>query len=238
MFVLAPAAQAARPFAAPPPTGGIYTVRANDTLWAIATRYDMTVAQLTAANPNVNPESLRPGQALTIPTKTPVVSGVVYAVKPNDTLWGIASRYGLFVNDLLAANPGVDPQRLRIGQTLRIPAAGAPLEGAGANTPVSAAYVVRPDDTLWDIAANYGLSIDGLLAANPGVDPRRLSVGQSLRIPGIAQDMLQAAQAEAPAQQPAAPDPAPAAAPEAAPAPRRSRRHLRRWPSALRPRTC
>lgn len=210
MFVLAPAAQAASSFAPPLPPGGIYTVRANDTLWDIATRYDVTVAQLTAANPNASPEALRPGQALTIPTKTPVVFGAVYAVKPDDTLWDIASRYGLFVNDLLAANPGVDPQRLRIGQALRIPGADGPSEAAASSTPVSATYAVRPDDTLWDIAANYGLSIDDLLAANPGVDPRRLMAGQPLRIPGIAQDMLQAAQGQ---------QPAPAAAPEAAPVP-------------------
>ncbi len=149
MSVLAPAAHAASNFA-PSPAGETYTVRANDTLWDIAARYGMTVAQLTAANPNVNPSALRPGQMLTIPDTTPA------------------------------------------------PAASA-----------SATHTVRPDDTLWDIAANYGLSIDDLLTANPGVDPRRLMVGQQLIIPGITQAALASVQAVVPAQQPAAPAPSP-----------------------------
>ena len=206
MSVPAPAAHAADLKATP--LGDTYTVRANDTLWGIATRYDMTVAQLTAANPNIDPDTLRPGQTLTIPGATPnTTAGVTYTVKANDTLWNIASRYGLFVNDLLAANPSVDPQRLRIGQTLRIPTSGNAGQPA---TPASARYTVRADDTLWDIAANYGLSVDDLLAANSGVDPRRLMVGQQLTVPGIAPDMLAAAQAAAPVQLSAAPEAPPA----------------------------
>lgn len=162
MLVLAPAAQAAGRFAPLPPPGGKYTVRVNDTLWDIATRYGMTVAQLTAANPDVTPEALRPGQILTIPSKTSSVSDAPSTAKPNDTL------------------------------------------------PVSALYTVRPDDTLWDIAANYGLYINDLLAANPGVDPRRLMAGQQLFIPGLTQELLSATMA---AQAAVAPAPAPVAPP-------------------------
>ncbi|MGE5602274.1 MAG: LysM peptidoglycan-binding domain-containing protein [Nitrososphaerales archaeon] len=210
MSVLTPAAQAEGQFAAPPAPGVTYTVRANDTLWEIANRYGITVAQLTAANPDANPDALRPGQTLTIPTKTPPVSGAVYTVKPDDTLWNIAAKYGLFLNDLLAANPGVDPQRLMAGQTLTIPSGGGAAAAAGA-APARATYAVRPDDTLWDIATNYGLSLDELLAANSGVDPRRLMAGQTLVIPGITQQALSAAD-NAPAA-PAAPAPAPKPAP-------------------------
>jgi uncharacterized protein YkwD len=162
MLSLAPAAQAAGRGAPLPPSGGKYTVRANDTLWDIATRYGMTVAQLAAANPGVNPAALRPGQTLTIPSK---------ASQDSDTVSQVPS----------------------------------------------AVYVVTPNDTLWDIAANYGLYVDDVLAANPGVDPRRLMVGQELIIPGVSQDMLSAQAAAAEAAP--APETAAAPAPEAAPAP-------------------
>ncbi len=211
MSILTPAAQAEGQFAAPASQGVTYTVRANDTLWDIANRYGITVAQLTAANPDVNPDALRPGQTLTIPTKTSPVSGAVYTVKPNDTLWNIAAKHGLFLNDLLAANPGVDPQRLMAGQTLNIPGGEAATAPAA---PAHATYTVRPDDTLWDIATNYGLSLDELLAANSGVDPRRLMAGQTLVIPGITQQALSTADnAPAAAAAPAAPAAAPAPAP-------------------------
>ncbi len=85
--------------------------------------------------------------------------------------------HGISVAQLTAANPGVNPGALRPGQTLSIP--------SSEQTPVSGhTYTVRPDDTLWDIATNYGLTVDDLLAANPGVDPRRLMVGQELQVPG------------------------------------------------------
>jgi LysM repeat protein/uncharacterized protein YkwD len=194
LFVLAPAASAAGS-AAPPPPGGKHVVRAGDTLWDVANKYELTVAQLTAANPGVSPDTLQVGQTLTIPSKTSSVpsapsAGAIYTVKPNDTLWDIASRHGLFVNDLIAANPGVDPQRLMAGQTLLIP--GVAAKAIRASEPVAAKYTVRADDTLWDIAANYGLSVNDLLAANSGVDPRRLMVGQPLTIPGISQQVLSA----------------------------------------------
>ena len=135
MFVLTPAADAAGS-AAPPPPGGKHVVRAGDTLWDIANRYELTVAQLTAANPGVSPDSLHVGRTLSIPSKTssvpsassgaPATEGGVYTVKPNDTLWDIASKHGLFVNDLIGANPGVDPQRLMAGQVLLIQARSFP----------------------------------------------------------------------------------------------------------------
>ena len=220
MFVLAPAAQAAGS-AAPPPPGGKYVVRSGDTLWDIATRFGLTVAQLTAANPNVRPETLHTGQTLSIPSKTSPVpsapSGAIYTIKNNDTLWDIAARHGLFVNDLIAANPGVDPQRLMAGQVLLIPGANA--RATRASEPVTAKYTVRPDDTLWDIAANYGLSVDDLLAANSGVDPRRLMVGQQLAIPGISPEALGALLNAPPPSADAAPIPVVEEAPPAEGAP-------------------
>lgn len=45
-------------------------------------------------------------------------------------------------------------------------------------------HEVAKDDTLLQIAAKYGVTLDQLLAANPGIDPHFLSVGQRLNIPG------------------------------------------------------
>ncbi len=46
-------------------------------------------------------------------------------------------------------------------------------------------YVVQPNDTLWDIAIRFGFgTLDALIAANPGINPDFLSIGQVLNIPG------------------------------------------------------
>ncbi len=70
-----------------------------------------------------------------LPTPTPVL----YTIRPNDTLGAIAQRYGVSVADLMAANPGVQPAALIVGQTLVIPAASIPSEP----TPTPASIPVR-----------------------------------------------------------------------------------------------
>ncbi|MCS7325380.1 MAG: LysM peptidoglycan-binding domain-containing protein [Anaerolineae bacterium] len=52
-------------------------------------------------------------------------------------------------------------------------------------TPLVTQYVVQPGDTLWDIALRFGFtSLEAILAANPGLNPDFLSIGQVLIIPG------------------------------------------------------
>ena len=55
----------------------------------------------------------------------------------------------------------------------------------GTPTPTATAitYVVQPGDSLANIAARFGVSIDAIVAANPGIDPNRMNVGQTLIIP-------------------------------------------------------
>lgn len=54
-----------------------------------------------------------------------------------------------------------------------------PAETAGG----ARAYVVKSGDSLYSIARKSGFKLDALLAANPGLDPKRLRVGQELNLP-------------------------------------------------------
>ncbi len=45
----------------------------------------------------------------------------VYVVQPNDSIYSVATRYGLKPHAVLAANPNVNPTHLRIGQNLNLP---------------------------------------------------------------------------------------------------------------------
>lgn len=62
--------------------------------------------------------------ATEIPISTPTPS--TYTVKQGDTLLGIALRSGVSLSELLAANPGIRAEALRIGQVIQIPAARPP----------------------------------------------------------------------------------------------------------------
>jgi len=63
----------------------------------------------------------------------------------------------------------------------------------------AAAYTVADGDTLWSVAHRLGVSPDRLAEANPGVDPRHLSIGQSLAVPAGGQAVQVAARTDAPA---------------------------------------
>jgi spore germination protein YaaH len=50
----------------------------------------------------------------------------LYTIKPGDTFYRLSLTYGVSVNSIIAANPGVDPNRLQIGQQIKIPRGAAP----------------------------------------------------------------------------------------------------------------
>jgi LysM repeat protein len=67
-----------------------------------------------------------------LPTAGPSPTPMAYSVRANDTFLAIALAYGLTREELLAANPGINPDLLSIGQQLLIPAPG----GQGTATPI------------------------------------------------------------------------------------------------------
>ena len=96
-----------------------YVVKAGDTLWLIAQRYNTTVEAIQRLN-GLSGTLLSIGQILKIP-----VSGSApyfeYTVRPGDTLWLIARKFGTTVDDIKRLN-GLSGNLLNIGQILKIPA--------------------------------------------------------------------------------------------------------------------
>jgi LysM repeat protein len=122
--------------------------------------------------------------ALTLAVVPAAHANVAHLVTPGETLSGIAAANGLSTQALAAAN-GLSPAAFVIsGRTLTIPPRGvAPVAGAATPAPL-AGYRVRIGDTLGKIAAEHGVSVPALAAAN-GLNPAGLLVaGTSLRLPG------------------------------------------------------
>ncbi|MDQ1909850.1 M14 family metallopeptidase [Paenibacillus sp. GD4] len=95
-----------------------YVVQQGDTLYRIARRYRMNVTALLSANPQLQESGyIYPGQVIQIP----VMPTSMYVIQAGDSFFEIARRFNIDLGDLQAANPGVDPRRLRIGQTIVLP---------------------------------------------------------------------------------------------------------------------
>ena len=95
-----------------------YTVRSGDTLWLLANRYGTTVDAIKRLN-GLTSDNLSIGQVLQIPVSQ-TQQYITYTVRPGDTLWLLANRYGTTVDAIKRLN-GLRSDNLSIGQVLRIP---------------------------------------------------------------------------------------------------------------------
>jgi LysM repeat protein len=108
-------------------------------------------------------------------------------VRAGENLSVIAQRYGVGLNALVAANPGLSPRRLMPGVTLRVPAPPSDDPTPPAERTDVQTHQIRSGENFWTIARTYGLSLDELIAANPEIDPRRIQPGQTIRVPAAPQ---------------------------------------------------
>lgn len=96
----------------------VHVVKAGDSLWAISRVYGTNPTEIIRVNGLPSATALIPGLALYIPDKR---ENRLYTIKPGDSLWRIAQRYRTAVNNILAANSGLNPNRLTVGQKILIP---------------------------------------------------------------------------------------------------------------------
>lgn len=101
-------------------TNNTYVVQNGDSLYSISRMYGISVDDIKNAN-NLTSNILTIGQVLTIPTDD-VSSNTsnLYVVKKGDSLWSIANRFGVSINQIRMIN-NLNSDILNIGQTLIIP---------------------------------------------------------------------------------------------------------------------
>lgn len=165
-----------------PPNAIPYIIQAGDTYFSLARRFNTTVPAIVSANPLVNPNSLQIGQTICIP-RQPIFpacpEGNFYTIRPGDTLFSLAHFFNVSLDDLLEANPGIDPQRLSVGQVICIPLATPP----AACGPGTMEYTIRAGDTLYSLARRFNTTVVSIIGINPGINPNALLIGQKICIP-------------------------------------------------------
>jgi LysM repeat protein len=171
------------PTPAPPPTGAADIPPVPPPVPpAVQTQATAPVITPSPIQSTPEPTAIAPN-----PIVEPVAGLVEHTITKGETLATIGKKYGVGYKAIEAANPGINPTRLKIGDKIKIPAKTATTTTALAApnaTDASAGkvYVVKSGDNLLKIAKATGVSVNQLRAAN-NLRTDQIRVGQKLKIP-------------------------------------------------------
>jgi LysM repeat protein len=160
-----------------------HVVKAGDSLGGIANRYNVEVGTIREAN-HLRGDLIRVGAALTIPggrrprgdASRTTAQLVNHLVMPGETLGSIAKRYGTTVAAVRKTNRLRKGQIIRIGKTLKV------RSSVPARARRQLIYTIAPGDTLSAIGQQFGMSANDLQLLNPRKDPRRLRIGDRIKV--------------------------------------------------------
>lgn len=189
-----------------------HTVEAKETLYSIAKEYSVTVAEIEALNPDVKDglsigEVIAiPSKTDVVkpkPTTKPIQQKlpVLHVVQAKETKYGIAKQYDITIEELEKKNPEIVGKELPLGYTLLIkgerPKVTTPVvqpkeeenkpiiaitASEGNGNKVQDAYTVKPQETLYGLASQFGCSQEELIALNPELKDG-VKEGMILKVP-------------------------------------------------------
>lgn len=174
-----------------------HQVLPKETLYSIAKQYNTTIDAIENANPTLKTEGLKIGQTITIPSKQalPEATIISHQVQPKETKYGIASKYGITVEELEKQNPEIK-EGLPIGIVLKIN------KKADSNTttiieptdtvvkPTETAvvpknnyeYTVLAGETFYSLTRKFSISQASLIALNPELKDG-VKEGMTIKVP-------------------------------------------------------
>lgn len=185
----------------------LHRITAGETLYSISKKYKVSVEEVKKANP-ASAQGLQVGQILKVPTVLPAASATAntslesakkHTVAAGETLYSIATKYGISVDALKKANPGLSSS-ISVGQELNLPVTGGTTTTAAkpttTTTPTTTTNVsketiehkVAAGETFYSIAKKYNVSVEDIKKTNPGISA--LKVGQIVKVAGTEVEKL------------------------------------------------
>ncbi|RYZ87930.1 MAG: LysM peptidoglycan-binding domain-containing protein, partial [Proteobacteria bacterium] len=170
-----------------------HKVAKSETVNQIAKKYSVTPFDIFRLNPDAQ-NGVKENDILLIPSATNVTSSAekpkTHVVAAGETLFSIARRFDVSVDNLKKVNADLLKDGLKSGQTISIPGgkAVAVTKPVSSSTPKPAAsvsgvnaHVVQPGETKFSIAKKYGISVPELEKQNPSII-QGLPAGATLQI--------------------------------------------------------
>ncbi|MGQ7946710.1 LysM peptidoglycan-binding domain-containing protein [Flavobacterium sp. WC2509] len=180
-----------------------HSIVKGETISSIAQKYNVSIEAIYKLNPNAK-KTLHLNQVLLIPNseskKENISESLVseqtievnHEVSPKETLYGITKQFKTTTELLYKANPKLESEGLKIGQTIIIPSGLTKKEIATLSNakpqetveaPKQVTHEVKAKESLYAIAKLYGVTLKELQNANPNIGKKGLSVGQLITIP-------------------------------------------------------
>lgn len=158
----------------PPSKNAItHTVAPKETLFGLATKYNVKVEAIQSANAVALANGLQVGQQLVIPQepKTEITSTKsTHLVQAKESLFSIARLYNVSVEDLDKANSAILKDGLQVGQEIKIPNKKKTLDGrVRVINAETVFYVVKAKETKYSIAKQFGITVEQLESQNPEI---------------------------------------------------------------------
>ena len=169
-----------------------HNVQVGETVESIAKLYKITPQDIYALNPDARsnfslnsvliiPKSFIP-KSISSEVVKELISYKVYKVRRKETLFGIAQKFNVTVEEIKAHNKELYSKSLRRGDKIYIPQ--FKMTTNQISTQVIQKYTVLPKEGKWRIAYKFGISVPDLEALNPAMGPF-LKAGQQLNVPNI-----------------------------------------------------
>lgn len=152
-----------------------HVILKGETLYSIATMYNVSKDEIVRLNPSCV-SGIKWGETLRIPQKSSSSSVQYYTIKKGDTLYSLAKKYNISVDQLTVANPGLTPQTFSEGKVIRIANIRLVNAGVASQTPRKSLssncreiHKAKRKDTPEKVAEKYHISLQALIDANPEI---------------------------------------------------------------------
>lgn len=180
-----------------------HSIVKGETISSIAQKYNVSIDAIYKLNPKAK-KTLQLNQVLLIPNSetkktndletadSGKTTQIDHQVLPKETLYGITKQFKTTAELLYKANPNLESEGLKIGQNIIIPSGLSKKEITNLSNSKTEETVenakpltheVKPKESLYAIAKEYGLTLKELQNANPKIGKKGLSVGQVIMIP-------------------------------------------------------
>ncbi len=173
----------------------LHTVSRGQSLYGIASMYHVSASEIVRLNPGCD-SGLKAGAVLKIPQQGAASGERYHTIQAGETLYRLSVTYGIAVQRICDANPGLSSTNFRAGQVIVIPEVTAEETTAAVETPTAAVdteqgtrngyrciHKVKKGDTIYSICRTYDISQEALIEANPELSDGILRKGQSVGIP-------------------------------------------------------